>query len=136
MKSSRASRVLGSLLLMGALTIAFESHALPPRQHAARGVIESVDLEKRTLVLVEPKTKTSRIFVWNDSTRFRQDGQKTTHEVLQPGMTVRGYYRREVGRMVLRELRWSNTAPRTTETATQRNSEKAPPQTANNPKKP
>ncbi len=136
MKSSRASKLFGALLLMGVLTNAFESQALPPRQHAARGVIESVDIEKRTLVLVEPKTKTSRIFVWSDSTRFRQDGQKTTHEVLQPGMTVRGYYRREVGRLVLRELRWSNTAPRTTESATQQNFEKAPPQAANNPKKP
>lgn len=136
MKSSRAPKLFGTLLLIGVLTSAFESQALPPRQHAARGVIESIDHANRTLVLVEPKTKTSRIYVWNDSTRFRQDGKKITSETLQPGMTVRGYYRREVGRLVLRELRWSSTAPRSSETAPQHNPENAPPQAANNSKKP
>ena len=136
MKSSRAPKLFGVLLLMGVLTSAFESQALPPRQHAARGVIESIDHAKQTLVLVGPKTNARRIYVWNDSTRFRQDGKKTTHETLQGGMTVRGYYRREVGRFVLRELRWSNTAPRGSETAPRHNPEDAPPQAANNPKRP
>ncbi len=136
MKSSRASKLFGSLLLMGVLMSAFESQALPPRQHAARGVIENIDHVQRTLALVEPKTGTSRTFVWNDSTRFRQDGKKIAHEALQPGMTVKGYYRKEVGRLVLRELRWSNTTPRGSETATQHNLENAPPQAANNPNKP
>jgi hypothetical protein len=136
MKPRRSRKWFGALLLVGLLTSGFESHALPPRQHAARGVIESVDLAKRTLVLVEAKTKTSRTFVWNDSTRFRQDGKKVTPGTLQVGITVRGYYRKEVGRFVLRELRWSNTAPRSSETATQHNPENAPLQAANNPKKP
>lgn len=136
MKSSLAPRLFGALLLMGVLTSAFESQALPPRQHAARGVIENIDYAQHTLVLVEPKTGTRRTFVWNESTRFRQEGKKVTADALQPGAAVKGYYRREVGRLVLRELRWSNTAPSSSETALQHNPENAPPQAANNPKKP
>lgn len=135
MKSSRASKLFGALLLMGVLTNAFESQALPPRQHAARGVIESIDYAQHTLVLVEPMTGTSRTFVWNDATRFRQEGKKVTADALQPGAAVKGYYRREVGRLVLRELRWSNSAPSSSKTAPQHNPENAP-QAANNPKKP
>ncbi len=136
MKSSRTSKLFGALLLIGLLTSGFESQALPPRQHAARGVIESIDHANRTLVLVEPKTKTSRTYVWNDSTRFRQDGKKLTPDTLQVGITVQGYYRKEVGRFVLRELRWSNTAPSNSETAPQHNPENAPLRVANNSKKP
>lgn len=111
MKPRGTKKLFATLLLVGLLTSGFESHALPPRQHAASGVIKSVDLAKRTMVLVDSKTMSSRIFVWNDSTRFRQDGKKIAPGTLQAGMTVRGYYRREVGRFVFRELRWSNTAP-------------------------
>ena len=136
MKPRYAGKLFGALLLVGLLTSGFESHARPPRQHAARGVIESIDHARRTLVLVELKTGASRTFVWNDSTRFRQDGKKIAADALQPGTAVKGYYRREVGRLVLRELRWSNTAPSSSETAPQHNPENAPPQAANNPKKP
>lgn len=111
MKPRCAGTLFAALLLVGLLTSGFRCYALPPRQHAARGVIESIDHAKRTLVLVDPKTRTSRIFVWNDSTRFRQDGKKITPETLQAGIGVKGYYRKEIGRLVLRELRWSNTAP-------------------------
>lgn len=126
MKPRHAHKWFGALLLVGVLTASFESQALPPRQHAARGVIESVDHAKQSLVLVEPKTKTSRIHVWNDSTRFRQDGKKVSHDRLQPGMAVKGYYRKEAGRLVLRELRWSTTASPTSETASQHSPESAP----------
>lgn len=136
MKPRLAHKMFGALLLFGVLLSGLQSFALPPRQHAARGVIESIDHAKRTLVLVDPKTKTSRTFVWNDSTRFRQDGQKTTGGTLQAGIEVKGYYRKEVGRFVLRELRWSKTAPRISETTTQHNPESAYSHGANNPTKP
>lgn len=113
-----------------------QSLALPPQQHAVRGVIEGIDHAKLTLLLVDPKTKTSRTFVWNDSTRFRQDGQKTTSQALQAGIEVKGYYRKEVGRFVLRELRWSNTASSISETNTQHDPESAYSHGANNPRKP
>lgn len=108
MKSSRAPKLFG--LLIAVLIIAFESQALPPRSHAVRGVVESIDRAKRTLVLVDPKTGTSRIFVWSDSTRFRQDGKKVAPDDLQVGMVVKGYYRKEVGRLMLRDLRWNSPA--------------------------
>jgi len=119
MKPRCAGKLFGALLLFGLLTSGFESQALPPRQHAARGVIESIDLARRTLVLIEPKTGASRTFVWSDSTRFRQDGRKVAVDALRPGAAVKGYYRREVGRFVLRELRQSSIAPRTGETGAQ-----------------
>lgn len=109
MKPVFAHKWFGALLLVGVLTSASESLALPPRPHAARGVIESIDHTKQTLVLVEPKTGTSRTFVWNKTTRFRQDGKKIAADALQPGMAVNGYYRKEVGRLVLRGLRWNTT---------------------------
>lgn len=126
MKPQGASKWFAALLLVGLLTSGFESHALPPRQHAARGVIESIDRANQTLVLADPKTKTTRVYVWNNSTRFRQDGRKTTAGTLQAGIAVKGYYRKEVGRWVLRELRWRDPAPRIHKAATQRSFEDAP----------
>lgn len=112
MKPQRPSKLFGALLLVGLLTTGFDSFALPPRQHSARGVVESIDHAKRTLVLVDPNTKTTRVFVWNESTRFRQGGKKTVPEALQAGTEVRGYYRKEVGRFVLREVRWNDASLR------------------------
>lgn len=121
MKPHSAGKWLAALILVGLLTSGFKSYALPPRQHAARGVIESVDHANRTLVLADPKTKATRVYVWNNSTRFRQDGRKTTAGTLQSGIAVKGYYRKEVGRWVLRELRWSDPARvSTTQGRTQR----------------
>jgi len=117
------------------LTDGFESHALPPRQHAVRGVVESIDHAKRTLVLVDSKTRTSRIFVWNDSTRFRQDGKRTVPEALQAGTPVRGYYRKEIGRFVLREVRRSDTAPAKSDNSTQQVLENVLPLAMNTGKK-
>lgn len=136
MKPRCAGKLFGALLLVGILTSGFECQALPPRQHAVRGVVESVDHAKRTLVLVEPKAKTTRVFVWTDSTRLRQDGKKAAVEALRVGMEVKGYYRKEVGQFVLRELRWSSTAARINETATQLDLESARLCGANNSRKP
>lgn len=126
MKPRRAGKLFGALLLVGLLTTGFDSFALPPRQHAARGVIERIDHAKRTLVLVDAKTRASRVFVWNDSTRFREDGKKTVPEALQAGTEVRGYYRKEIGRFVLREVRWSDASLRQSYT-TQQHFDIAPP---------
>ena len=123
MKPRAAAKYFGPLLFAGMLTGGFESHALPPLQHPARGAIESVDHAERTLVLVDSKTRTSRIFLWNDSTRLRKNGVKVSADFLRTGIEVKGYYRKEVGQFVLRELRWSDPAPRKTKTKTPRNPE-------------
>jgi hypothetical protein len=111
MKPRHAQKWFGALLLVGVLTASFESHALPPRQHAARGVIESIDHAKRIVVLIQPKTEQNRVFVWNETTRFRRGWHKASPDMLRPGDEVKLWYRREVGRFVVREVGLSNIAP-------------------------
>jgi hypothetical protein len=54
----------------------------------------------------------SRSFVWNDSTRFRANGAAVGAERVTPGQRVRVFYRREVGRLVLREVTLESNAAR------------------------
>lgn len=96
-----------TLLLFGVLSAACESKALPPRQHPAVGVIESIDRVAQTLVLVEPVTKARRAFFWSNKTRLRCDGKRSQVGTLHAGMSVRGYHRNWSGRSVLCELRWT-----------------------------
>lgn len=97
------------LILLGVTLTAFETQARPPVQHPAQGVIQSIDLANHTLALTEPKAATSRSFIWKDSTRFRVSGQKASPDSLHAGQPIKVYYRRESGRLVLREVRWSKT---------------------------
>ena len=86
--------------------------AFPPRQHSTTGIIKNIDFENRTVRLKEDKASVARAFVWNDGTQFRMRGAKLQAEPLQPGDTVRLSYRREVGRMVLREVSLKRVAER------------------------
>lgn len=95
------------LLLLGALFARFESYALPPIQHPARGVIQSIGSTNRTFVLAEAKT--NRVFIWKSYTRFRHGWHKASPEMLQAGQAVKLWYRREIGRLVAYEIRWSET---------------------------
>ena len=103
----RRLNLIRSLVLFGVLLAALKTQARPPIQHAAQGVIQSVDLTNHTLALSEPKVATSRIFIWKDSTRFLVGGQKTSPNSLRAGQPIKVYYRRESGKLVLREVRWS-----------------------------
>jgi len=98
------------LILLGMILVAFEASARPPVQHAAQGVVQSINLTSRTVVLAEPKATNNRIFIWKDSTRFRVGGQKASPDSLHAGQPVKVYYRRESGRLVLREVRWSEVS--------------------------
>lgn len=95
------------LILLGLTLAAFETQARPPVQHPAQGVVQSIDPTNHTLVLTEPKAATSRTFIWKDSTRFRVGGQKASPDSLHAGQPIKVYYRRESGKLVLREVRWS-----------------------------
>lgn len=106
----RRLNLIRSLVLFGVLLAALKTQARPPIQHAAQGVIQSVDLTNHTLALSEPKVATSRIFIWKDSTRFRLDGQKASPDSFRAGRTIKVYYRRESGKLVLREVRWSEAS--------------------------
>lgn len=97
------------LVVVGMMLMTYESQARPPMQHPAQGVVQSIDLTNHTLVLIEPKSATNRSFIWKDSTRFRVGGQKTSPDSLHAGQPIKVYYRRESGRLVLREVRWSES---------------------------
>jgi hypothetical protein len=109
MNALRASRLVGALLLSGAMFVGFESYAHAPLQHPARGVIQSIDHTNQTLVLAE--SKTNRVFVWKGYTRFRHGWHKGSPDMLHAGQQIKISYRREIGRFVLYEVRWSDTAP-------------------------
>ncbi len=92
---------LGAALLF---TTVNSSWALPPRQHAVRGVIESIDQRTHTLTVTPTKGGAPLVFVWKDSTRFRQGWSRFCSGALQNGSPVKIYYRREIGQLVPREI--------------------------------
>lgn len=98
------------LILFGVTLAAFETQARPPVQHPAQGVVQSIDLTNHTLVLTEPKAATNRVFVWKSYTRFRVGWHKASPETLHAGQVIKLYYRREIGRLVLYEVRWSEAS--------------------------
>jgi hypothetical protein len=112
-------RLFGALLLVGLLSSTSDSFARPPRQHAERGVIETVDHAANSFTIISGKDAARRTFIWKNGTSFRQKspqpdaswisrlfslGEKTTAESLQPGRSVRFYYRKELGRHVVRSV--------------------------------
>ena len=95
------------LLLTVAVALLFaptpDVQALPPRQHSVNGVIETIDCASRTLTLKTKDGAAPLTFVWNDSTRFSRRGGCAKCS-FDSGQTMHGWYRREVGRNVLREV--------------------------------
>ena len=77
--------------------------AMPPRQHSVNGVIETIDCASRTITLKSKDGAAPLIFVWNDSTRFSRKGGCAQCS-FDSGQNVHGWYRREVGQNVLREM--------------------------------
>jgi hypothetical protein len=101
MRTKLTKMLLGTALLF---TSAISSWALPPKQHAVRGVIESIDQSAHTLTVAPANGNKSLVFVWKDSTRFRQGWSRLCSGALQKGATVKIYYRREIGQLVPREV--------------------------------
>jgi hypothetical protein len=119
MKSRLTHSLFGMLLLVGLLSVTSNSFARPPRQHAERGTIETVDHSANSFTLSSEKDTTKKTFIWKSGTSFRQKsprpdaswitrlfsrGDKTTAESLQAGRSVRFYYRKEAGRYVVRDV--------------------------------
>ena len=77
--------------------------ALPPRQHSVNGVIETIDCASRTITLKPKDGAAPLTFMWNETTRFTSKGGCAKCS-LNSGQTVHGWYRREVGQNVMREL--------------------------------
>ena len=117
MKPRFTHKQFGAFLLLGLLSGTSASHARPPTQHAEHGTIETVDHTANSFTLISGKDTAKKTFIWKSGTSFRQQsprpdaswisrffslGEKTTAESLQPGRSVRFYYRKEVGRYVVR----------------------------------
>ena len=88
----------------GMVLAATDAWALPPRQHTARGVIESIDPESRTLTLSLREGEAPVVFVWNGSTRFSHGWSRMCSGALHSGEPVSIYYRRELGQLMLRSV--------------------------------
>ena len=103
---------LTTMLLSAALlfTTVNSSWALPPRQHAVRGVIESIDQSTHTLTVTPTKGGKPLVFAWKDSTRFRQGWSRLCSGALQVGAPVKIYYRREIGQLVPCEVNLRSNA--------------------------
>ena len=98
-----------SLLIQSVAVAAFvaataNGWALPPRQHSVSGVITDIDREARTITLAPSKADKPLVFVWKNYTRFSRGWSRICLGTFQPGQPVKGYYRREVGQLVPREV--------------------------------
>lgn len=80
-----------------------EAAALPPRQHSASGIVDSINCTNRTIILKSKDTAAPLILFWRESTSFKQTGG-CARQGFVGGQAVRGRYRREAGRNVLREI--------------------------------
>lgn len=108
MKTKLTKMLIGAALLFAS---AGNGWALPPRQHAVRGVIESFDQGTHTLTVAPASGKKSLVFVWKDSTRFKQGWNRLCSGALQKGTPVTVHYRREIGQLVPREVTLRKDAP-------------------------
>ena len=107
MKTTLNMLILGGALLLAS---AIESRALPPRQHAVSGVIKAIDYDGHTITLAPPKGD-NLVFVWKDSTRFSQGWSRICLGALEPGQSVKVYYRREIGQLVPRDVNLRTKMP-------------------------
>lgn len=108
MKTKLTNGFIGVALLFAS---ASHSWALPPRQYVARGVIQSIDGRMRSFTLERAKGGEPLVFVWKDSTRFTQRGNRVCNGALQGGLEAKVYYRREIGQLVPREVNLRSEAP-------------------------
>jgi hypothetical protein len=101
MKSKLTQVLLVAAMVFGSVSSRW---ALPPRQHAVRGVIESMDPSTHTLTVAPANGSKALVFVWKDSTRFKQGWSRFCSGALKKGAPVTVYYRREIGQLVRREV--------------------------------
>jgi hypothetical protein len=96
--------IINSVVAAAFLAAAMPGWAMPPIQHPASGVIVAIDYASHTLTLARSQNHKPQVFVWNDSTRFREHGKRICSGMLEPGQSVKLYYRREIGQLVPREV--------------------------------
>ena len=101
MKTELTKMLLGAAMLFA---VANSTWALPPRQHALRGVLENIDQSAHTLTVAPANGSKTLVFVWKDATRFKQGWSRFCSGALHKGTPVTVYYRREIGQLVPREV--------------------------------
>ena len=97
-------QLISIAVVAGTLLAATSAWPVPPAQHAARGVIKSIDLKSQTLTLSLSNKDEPLVLFWNNSTRFSHGWNRVCPGALHPDEPVFVYYRREVGRPVLRSV--------------------------------
>lgn len=78
------------------------SSALTPIQHSGHGTIQDVDYANHQIVVREDGVE--RKFHWNESTLFKVAEPEADKAVLNRGEEIKFYYRREPGRLLLRQV--------------------------------
>lgn len=62
--------------------------ATPAKPVEKQAIIKSVDANKHQIVVTDPATKTTGTFLWNNQTKFLDQGKPMKVEVLKENMTV------------------------------------------------
>jgi hypothetical protein len=89
------------------LSTASQTHALPPRQYALKGKVQTSDSHQVTLIIPGETEAAVRTLSLVERTRCYENGKRTTPVVLQAGQTVKLHYRVEPGRHAVTEVRWN-----------------------------
>jgi len=104
MKLLNIKRLIPGAALGFVLLTTSSGWAMPPIPQTARGTIQNIDYSARTLTVTTASEAKPLVFVWKDSTRFTQRGKRICSGALEAGLRVKVHYRREVGRLVPREV--------------------------------
>lgn len=70
-----------------------EAWARRPNSRLANGVVQSIDHEKRTLVIKSPQYSEPVVFVWNERTTFLENKGLAPLTSLKKGVRVNYWYR-------------------------------------------
>jgi hypothetical protein len=77
------------------LAIAYSMNAMPPVPHRINGGIERIDGDRREVVITNASERVT--LTWKESARLEQT-------CLNPGDQIKAYYRKEGGRLVIRDV--------------------------------
>ena len=100
MKPSFSSFTVATGILLATTNAGWASS---PRQHHFRSMVDVIECGSRSITLRSTDGNLPLTLVWNDSTWFPQK-VGIAKRAPASGQTVHGWYRRELGRNVLRQL--------------------------------
>jgi len=106
----------GTALLVAGFALVLAPSALrganAPKAAEKHAIVKSVDTAKHQVVLAEANSKTTGTFLWNEKTKFTQQGKAITAIALKEGATVDVTYTPGSGTPVLEHVKLA--APRST----------------------